>query len=132
MAAAQLRYQGPADAGHTQAPAFLIGSRAYVKAQFFRTTRPSKKLADKFLRALRGSSCSRATTWSPFWLPDSLHAVPPSIPCIYAGNPRPLMRSPTGSNLPCLPSMWTMSQRFEIAEVLDSKVDNHHHKCKLL
>ena len=49
MTAAQLRYQVLADAMCTRAPAFPIGSRAYVKAQFFRTTCPSKNLADKFL-----------------------------------------------------------------------------------
>jgi len=30
-------------------PEFKIGSQAYVKAQFFRMTQPSKKLAEKFL-----------------------------------------------------------------------------------
>jgi hypothetical protein len=34
---------------HTPAPEFAIGSFAFVKAQFFRTTRPSKKLAEKYL-----------------------------------------------------------------------------------
>ena len=49
MAAAQLRYQGTADAHRLLALEFPIGSWAFVKAQFFRTTHPSKKLADKFL-----------------------------------------------------------------------------------
>ena len=49
MAVAQLHYQGTADASRTPAPEFLIGSQAYAKAQFFHTTHPSKKLADKFL-----------------------------------------------------------------------------------
>ena len=49
MAAAQLRYQGTANAHRLPAPEFPIGSRAFVKAQFFHTTCPSKKLADKFL-----------------------------------------------------------------------------------
>ena len=49
MAAAQLRYQGTADAHRLPALEFLIGSQAHVKAQFFCTTHPSKKFADKFL-----------------------------------------------------------------------------------
>ena len=49
MAAAQLQYQGTTDAHRTPAPEFLIRSWAYVKALFFCTTCPSKKLADKFL-----------------------------------------------------------------------------------
>jgi len=65
MAAAQLRYQGPANAGCTRAPAFPIGSRAYVKAQFFHTTQPSKKLLTSSSGLMR-SSRSRAPTRSPF------------------------------------------------------------------
>src|SRR3979490_2507109 len=46
---AQSRYQTSADARRLPAPEFTIGSSAFVKAQFFRTTWPSKKLAEKFL-----------------------------------------------------------------------------------
>ena len=49
MAAAQLWYQGTANALQLPALEFLIGSWGFVKVQFFHTTRPSKKLADKFL-----------------------------------------------------------------------------------
>ena len=49
MVEAQLQYQGTVDASRIPAPEFLIGSRAYVKVQFFHTTHLSKKLADKFL-----------------------------------------------------------------------------------
>src|SRR3981189_1062831 len=37
---AQSRYQGSADARRAPAPEFAIGSHAFVKAKFFRTTRP--------------------------------------------------------------------------------------------
>ena len=46
---AQRRYQLSADSRRLLAPEFKIGSQAFVKAQFFRTTRPSKKLSEKFL-----------------------------------------------------------------------------------
>src|SRR5882724_2153624 len=46
---AQHQYQVPADSRWLLAPEFKIGSQAYIKAQFFCTTRPSKKLAEKFL-----------------------------------------------------------------------------------
>ena len=46
---AQSRYQSLADACHSPAPSFLTGSHAFVKAQFFRTTWPSKKLVEKYL-----------------------------------------------------------------------------------
>ena len=42
-------YQASANACHAPSPSFLTGSYAFVKAQFFRTTRPSKKLTEKYL-----------------------------------------------------------------------------------
>ena len=49
IAEAQCQYQAPADSRRLPAPEFKISSQAYVKAQFFHTTRPSKKLTEKFL-----------------------------------------------------------------------------------
>src|SRR5882724_4887465 len=49
IADAQCRYQTSADSQQLLAPEFKIGSQVYVKAQFFCTTRPLKKLSDKFL-----------------------------------------------------------------------------------
>ena len=49
IAEAQKRYQIPADAKCMVPPAFTISQQAFVKAKFFRTTQPSKKLSDKFL-----------------------------------------------------------------------------------
>ena len=46
---AQRRYQGPADSRRMPPPVFTVGQQAFVKAKFFRTTRPSKKLSEKFL-----------------------------------------------------------------------------------
>ena len=44
---AQTHYQKYADRQHMPPPNFKIGDKAYVKAQFFRTTRPSKKHSEK-------------------------------------------------------------------------------------
>jgi len=49
MANAQLHYQGPADAKHTPALDFKVGDQVYIKAKYFRSTRPSKKLSEKNL-----------------------------------------------------------------------------------
>src|ERR1700720_4213324 len=46
---AQKRYQGPADSHRTSAPNFGVGQQVFVKATYFRTTRPSKKLLEKNL-----------------------------------------------------------------------------------
>ena len=42
-------YQASANACHAPAPSFPTGSYAFMKAQFFHTTQPSKKLAEKYL-----------------------------------------------------------------------------------
>ena len=49
MADAQKRYQGPADARRIPAPDFQVGEQAFVKAKFFRSTRPTKKFSEKNL-----------------------------------------------------------------------------------
>ena len=46
---AQRRYQLSANSRRLPAPEFKTGSQAFIKAQFFRTTQPSKKLSKKFL-----------------------------------------------------------------------------------
>jgi len=59
MANAQLHYQGPADAKHTLAPDFKVGDQVYVKAKYFWSTQPSKKLSEKNLGSLHYHSTSR-------------------------------------------------------------------------
>ena len=49
MANAQQCYQGPADAKRSPAPDFKVGDQAYVKAKYFQSTQPSKKLSEKNL-----------------------------------------------------------------------------------
>src|SRR5258705_10592317 len=49
IAEAQDRYQKAADHQRMLSPAFRIGNCVYVKAKFFHTTQPSRKLAEKNL-----------------------------------------------------------------------------------
>src|SRR5260221_643861 len=49
IAQAQERYQKNVDKHRAEAPELNIGDQAYVKAKFFRTRRPSKKLSEKNL-----------------------------------------------------------------------------------
>src|SRR3979490_1194702 len=75
---AQSRYQGSTDARRLPAPEFAIGSSAFVKAQFFHTTRPSKKLAEKYLSPFE--VIARAGTHSyTLRLPDNMRAIHPVI-----------------------------------------------------
>ena len=76
MAAAQLWYQGTTDASRTLALEFPIRSQAYIKAQFFHTTCPSKKHTDKFL-GLYEVIAQPGTHSITLCLPDSLHTIHP-------------------------------------------------------
>src|ERR1700726_4659808 len=49
IANAQRRYQGPADTRRAPALEFKVGAQVYIKVKYFHTTRPSRKLAEKFL-----------------------------------------------------------------------------------
>ena len=49
ISAAQQCYQKSTNAQCSPAPDFKVGNKVFVKAQFFRTTQPSKKLSKKYL-----------------------------------------------------------------------------------
>ena len=49
ISAAQQCYQKSTDAQCSPAPDFKVGNKVFVKAQFFQTTQPSKKLSKKYL-----------------------------------------------------------------------------------
>ena len=76
MATTQKCYQGPADAKRSHLPDFKVGDQVFVKAKYFRSTRPSKKLSEKnlgpyFIIAQVGSLLFTIR------LPDSMCAVHP-------------------------------------------------------
>jgi len=130
IADAQRRYQTSADSRRLLAPDFKIGSQVYVKAQFFRMTRPSKKLSDKFLGpyeilALPGTHSVTLR------LPDSLRAVHPvfHISMLEPATPNPI---PDRFQPPPPPIIVNDEPEFEISEILDSKIDNRRRACKLL
>ena len=73
---AQSQYQVSADCTQSLHPKFPIGSSAFVKAQFFRMTRPAKKFAEKYLGPFE--IIGRAGMHSVILrLPDSMRAVHP-------------------------------------------------------
>ena len=49
ISVAQQYYQKSADAWYSPAPDFKVDDKVFVKAQFFQTTWPSKKLSKKYL-----------------------------------------------------------------------------------
>ena len=49
MLEVQKHYQGPADTKQSPAPDFKVGDQVYLKVKYFCSTRPSKKLSEKYL-----------------------------------------------------------------------------------
>ena len=73
---AQQRYQKYADARHSPAPDFKVGNKVFIKAQFFRTTQPSKKLSEKYLRPYKIISQPGTLSFT-LRLPESMHSAHP-------------------------------------------------------
>src|SRR5260221_10858415 len=78
IAQAQERYWKNADKHRAEAPKLKVSDQAYVKAKFFRTRWPSKKLSEKNLGPFDviGKPGSHPLT------PSSVPLHPPSFPCV--------------------------------------------------
>src|ERR1700678_1734423 len=72
----QDRIQQFADKNQIPPPEFKIRDKAFVKAKFFRTIRPSKKLSEKYLGPYDIISQVGPLSWT-LRLPDSMRAVHP-------------------------------------------------------
>jgi hypothetical protein len=126
---AQVHYQDSADRQRTPPPDFKIGDKAFIKAEFIQTTHPSKKLSKKFLGPYEIISQVGSLSFT-LRLLDSMRGVHPVFHVI--------MLEPETPNTitnqiqhPPPPIDIDGEQEYEIAQVLDSKVDQHR-KCKLL
>jgi len=76
IAQAQQCYQKSADSRRLPAPNFKIGQKVYLKAQFFRTTRPSKKLSEKSLGPYEIIAQAGSNSFT-LRLPQSMRAIHP-------------------------------------------------------
>jgi len=116
MAAAQKRYQGPADARRSPTPDFKVGDHIFVKAKYFRSTQPSKNLGPYPIIAQVGTLSFMVR------LPDSMCAVHPvfHISQLKPATPNTI---PNRSQPPP-PSIEVDGEpEFKITEILNSKFD---------
>jgi hypothetical protein len=112
------------------APNFKIGDQVFVKAKFFRTTHPSKKLREKYFSPFEIIAQAGSVSWTLQLLKNMrlVHLVfhvsmlEPSVPNTIPEHEQPLPP----------PVKVGGDAKFEVAEILDSKIDNRHHMCKLL
>ena len=118
---AQQRDQKPADARRSPAPDFKVGDKVFVKAQFFQTTQPSKKLSEKYLGPYEIIS-QPGTLLFILRLPESIHSVHPVF--------HVSMLEPATSNtfskriqLAPTPVIIDGEPEYEISWIVDSKID---------
>ena len=129
LAAAQKHYQGPADRRRMPAPDFKVGEQVFVKAENIRTTRPSKKLSEKNLGPY--DIIARPGTHSvTLRLPDHLRAI---HPVFHVSQLEPATPNQIPNRTQPPPPLIEISgeDEYEIAAILDSKIDNRR-RCKLL
>jgi len=130
MANAQLQYQGPADAKRSPAPDFKVGDQVYVKAKYFWSTRPSKKLLEKNLGPYTIIAQVGSLSFT-LHLPDSMCAV---HPVFHVSQLEPAIPNTILDWIqPPLPPVEVDGEpEFKISEILNSKVDRRCKMCKLL
>ena len=130
MAAAQQHYQGPADAKRLAPPDFKVGDQVFVKAKYFQSTRPSKKLSEKNIGPYPIIAQVGSLSFT-ICLPDSMHAVHPvfHISQLELTTPNVI---PNHIQPPPPPVEVNGEPEYEITEILDSKLDCRRRQCPLL
>jgi len=121
ISAAQQHYQKSTDAQHSPTPDFKVGDKVFVKAQFFRTTRPSKKLSKKYLGPYKIIAQSGTLSFT-LCLPESMRSIHPVF--------HVSMLEPTTSNtfseriqLAPAPVIIDGEPKYEISQIVDSKIN---------
>ncbi len=120
---AQECYQKAVDHQQMPSPAFRIGNHVYVKAKFFCTTRPSRKLAEKNLGPFEiiGTPGMHSVT---VHLPQQFQGVHPvfHISQLEPTFPNPFLHR---EQPPPPPIELDSEMEYEVSEILDSKLDCH-------
>jgi len=118
---AQQHYQKSTNAQHFPAPDFKVGDKVFVKAQFFQTTWPSKKLSEKYLRPYE-IIAQPGTLLFTLCLLESICSIHPVF--------HVSMLEPTISNtfseriqLVFTPVIIDRKPEYEISQIVDSKID---------
>ncbi|KIM63086.1 hypothetical protein SCLCIDRAFT_59137, partial [Scleroderma citrinum Foug A] len=131
MALVQKHYQGPTDARRsTPPPDFKIGDEVYVKAKYFQSMRPSKKLSDKNLGPLTIIMQPSSHSFM-LRLPDTMK----SMHLIFHISQLELSHPSTIPNRvqpPPPPIEVDGEVEYKVEEILDSKIDRRRRHCQLL
>ena len=127
---AQKRYQASADTHRLRPPDFKVGDKVFVKAKFFRTTRPMKKLSEKYFGPYE--IIAQAGTLSfTLRLPDAMRSV---HPVFHVSMLEPHTDNTIPNRIPPPPEPVEIDGEveYEIDRILDSKIDRRRRTCPLL
>jgi len=118
---AQQCYQKSADAQRSPAPDFKVGDKVFVKAQFFQTTRPSKKLSKKYLRPYE-IIAQPSTLLFTLCLPESMRSV---HPVFHVSMLEPATSNTFSKRIQPAPTLVIIDGKpeYKISQIVDSKID---------
>lgn len=129
IAAAQKCYQVSGDSRHISPPTIQVRDQVFVKAQFFKTTCPLKKLTDKYA-GLYEVIAHPGTLSFTLKLPSMLCSVHLVFHVSMLEPATPNTISDRVQEAPPLVEV-DSETKFKIGEIVDSKIDKRCH-CKLL
>src|SRR5260370_36557288 len=120
IAKAQECYQKYADKHCSPAPLLKIGDQVYVKAKYFCTTQPLKKLSKKNLGPYKVIAIPGSHLFT-LCLPDHFHSIHPvfHISQLELAQPDPFLQC----TQPPPPVEINSNIEYEVSEILDSKMD---------
>ena len=129
ISAAQQRHQKSADAWRSPTPDFKVGDKVFVKAQFFQTTQPSKKLSEKYLGPYKIITQPGTLSFT-LCLPESMHSI---HPVFHVSMLEPATANTFSKRIQpaTAPVIIDREPEYEISRIVDSKIDRQW-ACKLL
>ena len=124
----QKRYSVSASKRRILPPDFKISDKVFVKSDNTCTTRPSKKLTEKFLGPFEILAQVGSISFT-LHLPNPMRGIHPvfHISMLESSTPN---KFPNQTETPPLPIIINREMEFKMSEILDSKI-NKHHKCRL-
>ena len=129
ISAAQQRYQKYTDARRSPVPDFKVSNKVFVKAQFFRTTWPLKKLSKKYLGPYE-IIVQPGTISFTLRLLESMHSV---HPVFHVSMLKPATSNTFSKRIQPAPTPVIIDgePKYEISQIVNSKIDRWR-ACKLL
>jgi len=130
IAKAQRQYQPSTDSRRQQPPDFQVGQSVFVRSQYFRTTRPSKKLSEKYLGPYEIIAQPSPQSFT-LRLPDTMRAA---HPVFYVSMLEPATPNTFQQRSEPPPALVIIDgePEYEISKlIVDSKIDCRR-ACKLL